>query len=142
MANLEKPTEEEQIKFWLKVGLIHIDRPQTQVSNSCEAMCLDTPLNGWYLPMGFEPDNQKRLITFKAVPLLDLNNLFKCAVPKLVALDGSSQGEIDFRIYPGGISVILTLMDEAGFNEEDYFYKGHDPTLALFWAIWEIGGIR
>ena len=44
-------TEDKTREFWEGYGLVHRDNP-IEVSNSCEAMCLDRPANGWYSPEG------------------------------------------------------------------------------------------
>jgi len=67
------------------------------------------------------------------LPPIDLNNLFKYAVPKL-----------------GSPVMLSTYLDETEailpalfVDEEDIFslpisVKDKDPALALFWALWEV----
>lgn len=78
-------TETEIEEFWKSCGLVRVDNPiSPEVSNTCEAMTFDRPINGWY-----EPDYQKgtsKLITMKRNPVIDLNNLFKWAVPKAIEI--------------------------------------------------------
>ena len=66
------------------------------------------------------------------LPRIDLNNLFKYAVPKLYK-DG--QGGVEFRYYPGTLRCVLTTECEAGFEETQTSNKEFNPALALFWAL-------
>ena len=70
------PTKEQIQEFWEKWGLVYKDYTPSEVSNSCEAMCIDRPPSGWY-------DQEGKLVSFKTEPKRDLNNLFKYAVPTL-----------------------------------------------------------
>ncbi len=67
------------------------------------------------------------------IPIIDLNNLFKYAVPKLYK-DKEWLYSIKFTYnYPnGGVTCEITT--------EKYLYmgQGKDPALALFWAIHEV----
>ncbi|KKN09105.1 hypothetical protein LCGC14_1050160, partial [marine sediment metagenome] len=68
--------------------------------------------SGWYL--------NGKLYNYRDYPPIDLNNLFKYAVPKLVDIEGRHR---------------TTLILENWALE--VVYKG-DPALALFWAIYPI----
>lgn len=58
------------------------------------------------------------------LPPIDLNNLFKYAVPKLRQVNLVYLGQqFHAEVWKG-----ISYGKEAGF----------DPTLALFWAIWEV----
>ncbi len=116
-----EPTQEQIREFWKHWGLVHINNPVQEVTNSCEAMCLDRLVNGWYKPD--YSNARSELITLKDVPIIDFNNLFKYAVP----------------------IVIERIMKERECNEEDaydilflkWLQNGHDVH-ALFWAIWKV----
>lgn len=68
---------------------------------------------------------------------IDLNNLFKYAVPKLRDLsEDNALQDIEFHWQGINISDIVEcnlIFDEAQFDGE-----GKDPALALFWAIYEL----
>lgn len=104
---MKEPTEEQIKRFWewcgiLQGGRVFIgDNPNAKVYN-------------WHYPDG--------LTTLK-LPKLDLNNLFKWAVPKLHYVSLSFQ--------PCWKWNYLAEADGCSFN-------GQDPTLALFWAIREV----
>ena len=61
-------------------------------------------------------------------PLIDLNNLFKYAVPKLLWW---KMGYNSFGCW----AEIGTKHIGEGFKVEN---MGYNPALALFWAIWEV----
>src|SRR3990167_4398603 len=65
------------------------------------------------------------------MPPLDLNNLFKYAVPKLKRWRIANYPEGAMSEF-GLIRVWVTTGDWDGMVEDN------DPALALFWAIWEI----
>ena len=73
---MNEPTEAQIKEFWEKCGLYYKDYSVLEAANSCEAMCMDRPISGWY-------DSKGKLVSFKTVPVVDFNNLFKYAVPKL-----------------------------------------------------------
>ena len=112
----KQPTELQVKKFWEWCGLVHINRPQRQVANSCEAMTLDTPVNGWYKP-NFKQGTSE-LVTLKSTPKIDLNSLFKYAVPKLLGKIGKVK--------------TVGLVNKAVCDAVES--KG-EIALALFWAI-------
>ena len=130
------PTD-KQIQ-WLgeQCGLVHINnRTHQEAANSCEAMALDRPVNGWYFP-DYDKGTSK-LISLKETPPIDLNNLVLYAVPKL---------------WENGLLVILSLnsltyhgakiVDTFG-RREDILIVNTDPALALFWAIYKaLGGMK
>ena len=66
------------------------------------------------------------------LPKIDLNNLFKYAVPKLsyLFLDGFWNGN------EGCFNYAATIGAPEGEYKKHEYYK--DPALALFWAIWEV----
>ena len=131
---MNKPTEEQIKELWEWCGLIHINNLEPpdviQVSNSCEAMILDRPVNGWYLPMGFEPDNPKRLVSVKDYPTIDLNNLFQWAVPKL--------GEdLEIELFIPSVNWFCQIKKRTTIIATSNGYH-KDPALALFWAIYKV----
>ena len=106
---MNKPTEAQIKEFWEWCGLTKIKR-------------------GWKFPDG------DALIDCGNPPI-DLNNLFKYAVPKLkengfmVSLNllGSIIGDWSCRLHKG-------FFPNETFAEKE----NSDPALALFWAIWEV----
>jgi len=60
------------------------------------------------------------------VPRLDLNNLFKWAVPKLTGCHLYAHREKGIRMWTSYV------------NGETIEATDDDPALALFWAIWEV----
>ena len=72
---------------------------------------------------------------YEDAPLIDLNNLFKYAVPKL-QLEGYviSLVAMEFAAFRVHFMKVTT-------GKEWHFEKDEaDPTLALFWAIYEVFG--
>ena len=122
----DKISKERQKKFWELCGLVHIDNPITEiaVANSSEAMALDKPLNGWYLP-DYEKGTSE-LISHKETPNIDLNSFFKYAVPKL------DDVRLTMNIAPSGDvfwnARIKHYGDKGAATDED-------PAIALFLAI-------
>ena len=93
----KQPTPEQIKEFWEWCGLIKIKR-------------------GWKFSNGD--------VLFDADPSIDLNNLFKYAVPKLEA----------HWIRFSGLSCTIRVWEDG----REYYKQSEDPALALFWAIWEI----
>ena len=62
------------------------------------------------------------------LPELDLNNIFKWAVPKLGDIEIEKRG----NLYECWIYENRCIATISGFAE------GDDPALALFWAIYEL----
>ena len=80
----------------------------------------------WRYPNGYQ---QKKL------PNITLNNLFKYAVPKVVAGDDYTI-QISTSKYHTNVLIISHYSDMVKYK---YFGEGgQDPALALFWAIWEV----
>jgi hypothetical protein len=104
----EQPTQEQKKEFWEWCGLRWTSRWTHQY-----------PQGYWtYL------DNYVHI----EPPTLDLNNLFKYAVPKLHYLSlefgNTSQAYL--------AQTALTITDKLKAK------KDVDPALALFWAIWKV----
>ena len=69
--------------MWELCELVHIDNPTPlEATNSCEAMILDRPLNGWYFPDYGKATS--KLVSLRYAPVLDLNNLRRYAFPKVL----------------------------------------------------------
>ncbi len=98
----KQPTEAQIKEFW----------------EWCGFECYSTALEDlWFRMPGDE--------SYKLLPI-DLNNLFKYAVPKL---DG-------FKLFAQAECPDMVFAEARTVNR--YFKAGDkDPALALFWAIWE-----
>jgi hypothetical protein len=112
-----EPSKEQIKEFWEWCGFKKLDNPTADVK---WAYCY--------------PDGN--LYSFKSFPPIDLNNLFKWAVPKLINKDG--QGGVAFRQYPDGLMCVIALESQTGFDEHKIFRADKDPALALFWAIYKV----
>ena len=73
------------------------------------------------------------------IPIIDLNNLFKWAVPKLEYIS------LSWQPYISKHSGRITIRTLAGIPNKDVVGGmevtegiGKDPALALFWAIWKV----
>ena len=111
-----KPTEAQIKEFWEWCGLHYYpDCECIRVKGSCWGISEETyGENGhWHF----------------VLPEIDLNNLFKYAVPKLDNLD-SIQFVPKWNCQLGLSSGQLV----------DAF--GEDPALALFWALWEVKELK
>ena len=104
---MDKPTDEQIKEFWEWCGFIY----------SGEIRSMYQRYYGWSYPRanGGFIDNQSE------PPSIDLNNLFKYAVPKLSGHQKAS--------LPGYFKGNGTLFE---------FLYVEDPALALFWAIWKV----
>ena len=69
---------------------------------------------------------------FSELPNIDLNNLFKYAVPKLL-----SKGKY-LHIVVHSLTRIDAKIEDAFGRQEDIFSSNNNLALALFWAIWEV----
>jgi len=109
-----KPTEEQVKKFWEHWGFYKEEYPEPDIK--------------WLYR---SPDHT--YISFRGYPPIDLNNLFKWAVPKL---------------QDNGYQIDIVCFEESGFSvavfnviheEQDiYDANNRDPALALFWAIYKV----
>ena len=104
MSDLDKPTEEQIKEFWEWCG--KRKRPHLGQLKTMSAKELS--------------DLQARYD--RALLPIDLNNLFKYAVPKL--LETINEGRAIMLL---GIDWIRAVI-----------IKRQDPALALFWAIWQV----
>ena len=102
---MKEPTQEQIKEFWGRIA----DKYETFGDDTHRHYMF----NGeWYEGSGVP--------TGSGNPPIDLNNLFKYAVPK---------------IKEKGILVLVNMLVEWLM---DYIYRGKDPALALFWAIWRV----
>ena len=109
------PTQEQLKKFWEWCGLRYeIDEDEYKVI---------LPGGEWY---NFGHDADLKSVWEITEPELDLNNLFKYAVPKLRSVYLQSDEEHKFWC--------MALIGDAKSKLHTYV----DPALALFWAIWEL----
>lgn len=106
-----KPTDEQVKKFWEKCGFEY--RPMISVKYEKWV---------WYYP--------DTPYSYLELPPIDLNNLFRYAVPKVLKYDvvlvckGEREYEASTWESPNGKQITYT--------------EARDPALALFWAIWEV----
>jgi len=120
-----KPTEEQIKEFWEWCGF-------KQLPKGKEGFHFERGIKvmNWLSP---NPDRQEWFYSQHFLPRIDLNNLFKWAVPKLLGLG------LDIDIWNGladketrwGVGINSMIREVAKG------YEG-DPALALFWAIWEV----
>ncbi len=81
------------------------------------------------------------------LPSVTLNSLFKYAVPRLFTWSIGKNWVLqeDFTIKENGIkaSVDLHYIDPDKYDQvKPAEAVAEDPALALFWAIWEVMGLR
>ena len=118
-----KPTEEQVREFWEKLGvqLEHEWTDDVSGYRITDCICEVCRKSDW------PPAQDKR-----CYPPIDLNNLFKWAVPKLRELDFTGVYFLPLSDGRWHVKVdILRLADDWG-NEVQ------DPALALFWAIYKV----
>jgi hypothetical protein len=112
-----QPTPAEVEEFWERCDLYAEERGAWSGKK----------FYSWFAP--------NKLFICDDAPPIDLNNLFRYAVPKLFK-DG--QGGIEFRYYPGGLQCVLTTEYETGFDITEAYSDEFDPAFALFWTIWSV----
>jgi len=78
-----------------------------------------------------QPDYKDSYKSMPYLPEIDLNNLFKWAVPKLSGLSLTTFYTPDFK----AIEHYEAWVDIKGRENE---VMNKDPALALFWAIWKV----
>ncbi len=106
---MNQPTSEQVRWFWEKCGFQFIEVLVAKVS--------DTGTRGYWLC----PDDSSRL---EILPSVDLNNLFKYAVPRLdKPISLYKMTRVEFWTAKVGASIQI---------------RDNNPALALFWAIWEV----
>jgi len=115
----ERPTKEQVARLWKWCGFIV--KPDEQYPTWEEL----------FAPTGERIMGSKK-ITPDLFPEIDLNNLFKWAAPKLEPI------QIHFKrqtAYPEHIGEINCWFY---YQEKQYAGWGTTPTLALFWAIYDL----
>ena len=116
MTNSDKksfyPSEIEIREFWERCGFIK-KRGRWQYD-----ACKET---NYYWEA---PDGRR----YKEFPALDLNNLFKYAVPKVPALDF-----VELKSRERG-----WICKIRGFGLQEIASYYVDPALALFWVLWQV----
>jgi len=71
-------------------------------------------------------------------PSIDLNNLFRWAVPKVIA-GGHWLGMITTEMS-SGTQYTFAIYVQKYKTKPEHEASNKDPALALFWAIWEVIG--
>ncbi len=120
------PTKEELNEFWKWCGF-----------NYRQLTWLDTlhtrfEQEGWIYPDGTMGSTPEKLFN---LPTLDLNSLFKWAVPKLEHWHIQKTYK-EFRRE----QVYVAVQGQLGDRFSNYW--GDNPALALFWAIWGAAGLE
>ena len=116
------PTKEQQQWLWEKCGFKWADAHNPDCNCGAEMWCYIAPNGRDYAGrIGYHENG---------LPELDLNNLFKYAVPKLDLQQIIIQPDLVTNYYVG-----LTVGDKL-------YESGHqDPALALFWVLYKaLGG--
>lgn len=133
MSENKEPTDEQLKKFWEWCGFTHIE----YLRCSCHP---DQKFHYWHDPKGQ---------FFADIPALDLNNLFKYAVPKLQELGWMARiqfsplrdNDTGKQLYDwtGYASLFYVKSDKTLASKHDTKEAiNNKPELALFWAIWEV----
>ena len=109
----KQPTEQQIKEFWEWCGLKQICSPHDDM---------------YRRGIWADPIEQRRFDT----PDIDLNNLFKYAVPKLYAVEVGTwfppdSSKLDWRAWVEDSPMSIGVQS-----------YGETPALALFWAIWEV----
>ena len=112
-----KPTKEQEQKFWEHFGFWEMSWPSHP-----------RPTGAW-----FSPDN----IQLDTLPDIDLNNLFKYAVPKLDINDRVEISWSPVKGYRDYKADVVTWKPDT-IARHHRWTAHEDPALALFWAIWGV----
>jgi hypothetical protein len=99
----------------------------------CGFKPVDTVINGFKYHEWIHPDG----LQTNWLPEIDLNNLFKYAVPKVTQIDlwtNTQWSEAKHTVIPAEYGATVKLYDEYKFGNG----KDTDPALALFWAIYQV----
>ena len=73
---------------------------------------------------------------FETLPI-DLNNLFKYAVPKARGLsEDNTLKDIEFHWQGSNITDLVEC--DVILDNDEYPYECKDPALVLFWALWQV----
>lgn len=124
---MNSPTDKQVIEFWEWCG--QIGEKEITVSSPLLSGTYVTRVEKYFK---LWDALICQLSTDDWIRTLDLNNLFKYAVPKLTEFYSS----INVDHTNSLTRYIITIWDE--FCGQVYTKSGDDPALALFWAIWEV----
>lgn len=115
---MNEPTKEQAKKLWEWCGFTYLPYKGDAFLGKIHDAC-------WLDPGEKEmhPDNWHFNL-----PLIDLNNLFKYAVPKLAMYELNSYTQDGYHF------AWVSLQEDGGWQATD----SKDPALALFWAIWKV----
>lgn len=113
------PTEQQVERLWKWCGFKRL--PQGKAGYHWEQCA---KVMNW-----MPPGSTETYHSMANLPIIDLENLFQWAVPKLPAYDG-----IEFWESTDGW-VCHIVLDHAGTNETGI---DKNPALALFWAIYKV----
>ncbi|KKK61142.1 hypothetical protein LCGC14_3017270 [marine sediment metagenome] len=130
---MKEPTKEETAKFWTGYGFVWIP-PVTPIAELDHfEKCI--ALSNWKYPDGstyFWEHTEGEAVN--GLPVIDLNNLFKYAVPKLRDYsENNTLWSIEFHWQGINISNAVecnVILDDSQFDGE-----GETEALALFWAL-------
>ena len=121
-----KPTEEQKIEFWEKYGFRWIKNEAYRAEGY------------WLSPDGNV--NYSHTSSSAGFPTLDLNNLFKYAVPKLQE-EGITVDLYGYENKSFAANLVSIFpVDATGFCPSIGGAVDDDPALALFWALWKVRG--
>lgn len=111
-----QPTDEQIRKFWEWCGFDYV---------------------GGYTIEWIAPDTT---LTFDALPAIDLNNVFKWAVPKLFTWSLGKGWKLCSDTEIRATGEVEAHVQLASFNNPEFLgdASNKDPALALFWAIWKV----
>ena len=112
---MKEPTREQIKEFWEWCGWKFKLGKQEEFGSS--------ELSVWIPPNGYDG------VIYLCPPDIDLNNLFKYAVPKLLRLR-----DVGFIKWDG----FRDKNKYTIFSNGKRFADTDDPALALFWALWQV----
>ena len=113
-----QPTQEQVKEFWFKFGL------------RCDNV-------GWYVPINEVDAVPDYYIGGLSTPDLDLNNLFKYAVPKLEPLGYNLLINNDLEMLGWSVCCSNTK-SECSIASPMVHCELGEIALALFWVLWQV----
>ena len=122
-----QPTDEQIKEFWEWCGFSR-RLPEGRAGYHWE-QCVK--VMNW-----MSPDYKEIYKSMSFLPPIDLNNLFKWAVPKVIA-SGHWLGMITIQMSIG-TQYTFAIYVEKYKDKAEHEGRDKDPALALFWAIWEV----
>ena len=120
---MNEPTEEQIKKFWEWCGWKRIPLGKHNFHYERGEKVMD-----W-----LAPDSDR---SSTRLPDIDLNNLFKYAVPKVLAT-GHWLGMITTQLS-SGTQYTFVIYVEKYRDKAEHEASDRDPALALFWAIYKV----